>query len=33
MGTRIFDLTQALETEEIPETEELAKCLMNETWT
>ena len=33
MGTRIFDLTQVLETEEIPETEELARRLNNENWT
>lgn len=32
MGTRIFDLTQVLGTEDIPETEELARRLMNETW-
>lgn len=33
MGTRIFDLTQVLGTEVIPDTEELAQCLMNESWT
>jgi len=33
MGTRIFDLTQVLGTEDIPETEELARRLAEETWT
>lgn len=33
MGTRIFDLTQVLGTENIPGTEELAQRLMNESWT
>jgi hypothetical protein len=33
MGTRIFDLTQVLGTEDIPDTEELAQRLMNESWT
>ena len=33
MGTRIFDLTQVLGTDNIPDTEELAKRLMNENWT
>lgn len=33
MGTRIFDLTQMLGTEDIPDTEELAQRLMNESWT
>ena len=33
MGTRIFDLTQALGTEDIPDTEELAQRLVNESWT
>ena len=32
MGTRIFDLTQVLGTEDIPETEELAQSLMNKNW-
>lgn len=32
MGTRIFDLTQVLETDNIPDTEELAQRLMNENW-
>lgn len=32
MGTRIFDLTQVLGTEDIPETEELARRLTEETW-
>ena len=32
MGTRIFDLTQVLGTDNIPGTEELAQCLMNENW-
>lgn len=33
MGTRIFDLTQVLGMEDIPETEELALRLMDENWT
>lgn len=33
MGTRIFDLTQVLGTENIPGAEELAQRLMNESWT
>lgn len=33
MGTRIFDLTQVLGTEDIPDIEELAQRLMNESWT
>lgn len=33
MGTRIFDLTQVLGTEDIPETEELARRLTEVTWT
>lgn len=33
MGTRIFDLIQVLGTEDIPETEELARRLAEETWT
>ena len=33
MGTRIFDLTQVLRTEDIPDIEELAKRLWNESWT
>ena len=33
MGTRIFDLTQVLGTDDIPNTEELAQRLMNENWT
>lgn len=33
MGTRIFDLTQVLGTEDIPGTEELACCLKKENWT
>ncbi|MBP3749529.1 MAG: hypothetical protein J6I35_08315 [Ruminobacter sp.] len=32
MGTRIFDLTQVLETENIPETEEIAHRLRAKTW-
>ena len=32
MGTRIFDLTQVLGTDNIPDTEELAQRLMNENW-
>ena len=33
MGTRIFDLTQVLGTDVIPDTEELSKRLAQETWT
>ena len=33
MGTRVFDLTQILKTEDIPEIEELAQRLKNESWT
>ena len=33
MGTRIFDLTQVLGTEDIPPMEELAEKLKDETWT
>ena len=33
MGTRIFDLTQVLGTEDIPDTEDLALRLTEETWT
>lgn len=33
MGTRIFDLTQVLGTEDIPDTAELAELLKNGTWT
>lgn len=32
MGTRIFDLTQVLGTEDIPPMEELAEKLKDETW-
>ena len=32
MGTRIFDLTQVLETEKIPDAEMLAKQLAEKTW-
>lgn len=32
MGTRIFDLTQVLGTEDIPDIEELAQRLMSESW-
>lgn len=32
-GTRIFDLTQVLGTEDIPDTEELAQVLMTKSWT
>lgn len=31
-GTRIFDLTQVLETEQIPETEKIAELLKTKTW-
>lgn len=33
MGTRIFDLTQILGTDELPSIEQLAEILKNETWT
>lgn len=33
MGTRIFDLTQVLGTEDIPDIEKLAQRLMSESWT
>lgn len=33
MGTRIFDLTQVLGTEGIPDTDKLTQHLMNESWT
>lgn len=33
MGTRIFDLTQMLGTNDIPDAEKLADCLKNESWT
>ena len=33
MGTRIFDLTQVLGMEDIPDIEELAQRLMSESWT
>ena len=33
MGTRIFDLTQILGTDDIPSTDQLAEMLKNETWT
>ena len=33
VGTRIFDLTQVLGTEDIPDTEELAQVLMTKSWT
>lgn len=33
MGTRIFDLTQVLGTEDLPTTEELAEILKSKTWT
>lgn len=32
MGTRIFDLTQLLETEELPKTAQIAKLLSEKTW-
>ncbi len=32
MGTRIFDLTQVLGTEDIPDTEKLAEMLRSKTW-
>ena len=33
MGTRIFDLSQILETDEIPNTEKLAEILKEKSWT
>lgn len=33
MGTRIFDLTQVLGMEDIPDIAELAQRLMSESWT
>lgn len=33
MGTRIFDLTQVLGTDDIPDTEEIAQVLMTKSWT
>lgn len=33
MGTRIFDLTQVLGTDDIPDTEELAQALKEKSWT
>lgn len=32
MGSRIFDLTQILETEQLPETQEIAEMLADKTW-
>ncbi len=32
MGTRVFDLTQVLETENLPETQEIAELLKSKTW-
>ena len=32
MGTRIFDLTQILETDSLPETENIAELLKEKTW-
>lgn len=32
MGTRVFDLTQILETEQLPETEDIAELLKSKTW-
>lgn len=32
MGTRIFDLTEILETEDLPDVSEIAKILKNKTW-
>ena len=33
MGTRIFDLTEVLNTDNIPSTKDVAELLKNETWT
>jgi len=33
MGSRVFDLTQILGTDDLPNTEEMAERLKNETWT
>ena len=32
MGTRVFDLSQVLETENLPETQEIAEILKTKTW-
>ncbi len=32
MGTRVFDLTQVLETGNLPETQEIAELLKSKTW-
>ena len=32
MGSRIFDLTQVLETEQLPDTEKISELLMEKTW-
>lgn len=32
MGTRVFDLSQILETEQLPETPEIAELLKSKTW-
>lgn len=32
MGTRVFDLTQILETENLPEIQEIAELLKAKTW-
>ena len=32
MGSRVFDLTQILEMEQLPETEETAEILRTKTW-
>jgi hypothetical protein len=32
MGSRVFDLTQILETEKLPGTEEIAELLKYKTW-
>ena len=32
MGTRIFDLTTLLGTEEIPDVEQIAELLRNQSW-
>lgn len=32
MGTRVYDLSQVLETENLPETQEIAEILKTKTW-
>jgi len=32
MGTRVFDLSQILETDQLPETKDIAELLKSKTW-